>query len=222
MSNAVGSSTGTLANGTQYGIGLANNGSDTILLGGGAVYIMPIEGITSIPDDRVIEVDKFNVGWCESGAKIQYKPKLAEVYNQYEQLVKRCITRENLTFKTGILSWNLENLSQLSNAHFLPATSENLERRVVFTGTGALNTVLLRFVYIKENGKAIRFTMIGQGGNGFGLDFSDKATSIDAEIQGIQYFKNFFAEFREEISESELNSANQTNKVNQPAEAAQE
>lgn len=208
MSNTVGSSTGTLANGTQYGVGLANNGSDTILLGGGAVYIMPIEGATSIPDDNVIETPANNVGWCESGAKIQYKPKLADIYNQYDQLVKRFITRENLTFKTGILTWNLENLSKLSNANFVPATENNLERRVVFTGTGALNTVLLRFVYIKENGKAIRFTMVGQGGNGFGLDFSDKATSIDAEIQGIQYFNNFFAEFREELSEAEFNALN--------------
>lgn len=212
MNNTVGSSTGTLANGTQYGVGLANNGSDTILLGGGAVYIMPIEGVTSIPDDSVIETAANNVGWCESGAKIQYKPKLADIYNQYDQLVKRFITRENLTFKTGILTWNLENLSKLSNANFIPATENNLERRVVFTGTGALNTVLLRFVYIKENGKAIRFTMVGQGGNGFGLDFSDKATSIDAEIQGIQYFNNFFAEFREELSEAEFNALNSVNK----------
>ena len=150
---------------------------------------------------------------CKSGAKIQYKPKLADIYNQYDQLVKRFITRENLTFKTGILTWNLENLSKLSNANFVPATENNLERRVVFTGTGALNTVLLRFVYIKENGKAIRFTMVGQGGNGFGLDFHDKATSIDAEIQGIQYFNNFFAEFREELSEAEFNALNPTNKT---------
>ena len=213
MNNVVGSSTGTLANGTQYGVGLANNGNNTILLGGGAVYMMPIDGLTSIPDDSVIETDTNNIGWCESGAKIQYKPKLADIYNQYDQLVKRFITRENLTFKTGILTWNLENLSKLSNANFVPATENNLERRVVFTGTGALNTVLLRFVYIKENGKAIRFTMVGQGGNGFGLDFSDKATSIDAEIQGIQYFNNFFAEFREELSEAEFNALNPTNKA---------
>lgn len=213
MSNTVGSSTGTLANGTQYGVGLANNGNNTILLGGGAVYIMPIEGLTSIPDDSVIEVPEYNVGDCEGGARIQYKPKVTDVYNQYDQLVKKFITREDFTFKTGILSWNLDNITKLSNANYIPATENNLESRVVFTGTGALNTVLLRFVYIKENGKPIRFTMVGQGGNGFSFEFSNKATSIDAEIQGIQYFNNFLAEFREEFSEAELNALNPTNKT---------
>lgn len=215
MNNVAGSSTGTLANGTQYGVGLANNGNNTILLGGGAVYMMPIDGLTSIPDDSVIEVDEYNVGNCVSGAKIQYKPKVTEVYNQYDQLVKKFITREDFTFKTGILSWNLDNITKLSNAHYIPATESNLESRVVFTGTGTLNTILLRFVYLKENGKAIRFTMIGQGGNGFGFEFGDKATSIDAEIQGIQYFNNFLAEFREDFSESELNALNQNNTTTQ-------
>ncbi len=211
--NNTGSSTGVFSNGSTYGTGLANSGGDTILLGGGALYIMPIEEITSIPNDAEIEIDKYNVGWCESGAKIQYKPKLTEVYNQYDQLVKRFITREDFSFKTGILSWNLENISNLSNAKFVSATENNLERRVVFTGSGALNTILLRFVYVKENGLPIRFTMVGQGGNGFGLDFSDKATSIDAEIQAIQYFKNFFAEFREELSQEEFNNLNPSNGI---------
>ena len=100
--NNTGSSTGVFSNGSTYGTGLANSGGDTILLGGGALYIMPIEEITSIPNDAEIEIDKYNVGWCESGAKIQYKPKLTEVYNQYDQLVKRFITREDFSFKTGI------------------------------------------------------------------------------------------------------------------------
>lgn len=205
----MGSSVGTLSNGTTYGKGLSSNGNDTILLGGGALYIMPVAGLNQIPVDELIETNQYNVGWCESGAKIQYKPKVADIYNQYDQLVKRFITREDVTFKTGILTWNLANISSLSNATFVPATNSTLEKRVVFTGKGQLNTILLRFVYVKENGKKIRFTMIGQGGNGFSFDFSDKATSIDAEIQAIQYFENFLTEFREELSQEEFESQTQ-------------
>lgn len=217
MSNISGSSAGTLSNGTQFGSGLANSNDGLIMLGGGELYIMPIAGLSAIPDDATIEVPQNNIGNTDGGTKIQYKPKLTEVYNQYDQLVRRFITRESFTFKTGILNWNMQNISSLSNAQYL---EDSDTRRVVFTGSGSLNTVLLRFVK-EQDGAILRFTMIGQGGNGFGLEFGDKPTVIDAEIQGIQYFKNFLAEFREEISKSELNSSNSTNKAIQAAEEVQ-
>ena len=47
--------------------------------------------------------------------------------------------------------------------------------------------------------------MVGQGGQGFSMDFTDKATSINAEITGIQYFNKFLAEFREEVSSTPAN-----------------
>ena len=72
-----------------------------------------------------------------------------------------------------------------------------------FGGGGALKTVLLRFVHTKENGKKIRFTMIGQGGNGFSLEFSDKELTVDSEITAIEYIKNFLAEFEEELTDEE-------------------
>lgn len=211
MSNITKGAAGTLPNGQAYGNQLANaNGNNEIILGGGSVYIMPVAGLTSLPSDEEIEGvngdSQYNVGWCESGFKINYKPKTTEVYNQFEQLVKTFITREELTVKTGILTWNLKNISLLSNATMIPATASNMENRVVFTGSGELNTVLLRFVYTKANGKKIRFTMIGQGGTGFGMDFGDKATSVNAEIKGIQYFNNFLAEFREELSSEEFDA----------------
>lgn len=208
MSNITTGASGTLPNGQTYGSGLANaNGNNEILLGGGDVYIMPLTtGITAIPVDTAIEVQTYNVGWCDSGFKVNYKPKTTEVYNQFNQLVKTFITREELSVKTGILTWNLNNISLLSNATMIPATSSNMTNTVVFTGSGELQTVLLRFVYTKDNGKKIRFTMIGQGGSGFSMDFGDKATSVNAEIKGIQYFNNFLGEFREELSQEEFNA----------------
>lgn len=199
---------GTLPNGQSYGNSLANaNGNNEILLGGGDVYIMPLTaGITAIPEDSAIETSEYNVGWCDSGFKVNYKPKTTEVYNQFNQLVKTFITREELSVKTGILTWNLKNISLLSNATMIPATNQNMTNTVVFTGSGELQTVLLRFVYTKDNGKKIRFTMIGQGGSGFSMDFGDKATSVNAEIKGIQYFNNFLGEFREELSQEEFNA----------------
>lgn len=199
---------GILPNGQTWGKGLANaNGNNEILLGGGDVYVMNVNDIQgdNLPSDEEIETTANNVGWCESGFKINYKPKETKVYNQFDQLVKTFITREDITAKTGILTWNVNNIALMSNATMIPASGSNMENTVVFTGSGELAMVLLRFVHTKPNGKKIRFTMVGQGGSGFGVEFGDKATSLNAEITGVQYFNNFLASFREELSQEEYN-----------------
>lgn len=218
MSDLTQGASGTLPNGQGYGNTLANaNGNNEIILGGGSVYIMPIASMIALPSDEEIELPTYNVGWCEAGFKVNYKPKTTEVYNQFEQLVKTFVTREELSVKTGILTWNLKNLTFLSNATMIPATQSNLNNIVVFTGSGELETVLLRFVYTKENGKKIRFTMVGQGGSGFSMDFGDKATSVNAEIKGIQYFNNFLGEFREELSQDEFRALYPTHNLVPPS-----
>lgn len=204
MTTGIGS-TGTLPNGQAYGQALADVNGDEIVLGGGALYFVPIDNLTSIPDDDTIEVPSNNVGWCDGGFKINYKPKATKVYNQYDQLVRTFITREDFTVKTGILSWNVKNLTNLSNAQYIKT---NTDVRSVFTGSGALKIFLIRFVHTKKSdGEKIRFTMVGQGGNGFDLAFGDKATTIDAELNAIQYFENFLAEIRESLTQTESNSA---------------
>ncbi|MGL5616770.1 MAG: hypothetical protein ACRDD2_11175 [Sarcina sp.] len=176
-----------------YGTSLANNGKGEILLGGGEVYIMPVGSLTALPSDEQIETADYNVGYCTGGFKLTYKPKETTVYNQ---LVRTFITQESFTAQTGILTWNLDNIASLSNAKIV---ENGEEKRVIFTGSGDLEVVILRFVYTKPDGNKIRFTMVGQGGQGFSMDFTDKATSINAEITGIQYFNQFLAEFREEM-----------------------
>lgn len=199
MTTGVGS-TGTLPNGQAYGQTLADVNGDDIVLGGGALYFVPIANLTSIPNDETIELSANNVGWCSGGFKINYKPKQTKVYNQYDQLVRTFITREDFTVKTGLLTWDVKNLTKLSNAQYITTDTDT---RSVFTGNGALNIFLVRFVHTKSDGEKIRFTMVGQGGNGFDLAFGDKPTTIDAELNGIQYFENFLAEIRQSLPQTE-------------------
>lgn len=199
-------STGVLENGQAYGQGLAQEGSDEIILGGGALYFMDIESLTAIPDDSEIEVESNNVGWCSGGFRVNYKPKTTKVYNQYDQLVQTFITREDFSVKTGILSWALKNIANLSNGQLIKTDSDT---RVVFTGGGRLERFLVRFVHTKANGQKIRFTMVGEGGNGFNLEFGTKPTTIDSELTAIQYFENFLAEIREEIPVDTKNGVTQ-------------
>ena len=64
-----------------------------------------------------------------------------------------------------------------------------------------LETLLVRFVHTKEDGKKIRFTMIGQAGNGFSMNFENKEITVDAEIKAVKKVKDFLCSFEEEIGE---------------------
>lgn len=175
---------------------------DEILLGAGEVYMQVFEG-SELPEDAVIETVDHNVGHCSGGFTVNYKPTKYDVLNQYEKIVKSFITKEEISAKTGILTWNLENLSMLSTGEYTES-KEDKKRTLLFTGKGkVLKTVLFRFVHEKENGKKIRFTMIGQGGSGFALAFENKEVTIDAEIAAINKLDGFLAKFEEEMTDEE-------------------
>lgn len=176
---------------------------DEIILGAGEVFIYEFTG-TEIPEDNVIETEEHNVGHCSGGFTIDYKPTSYEVLNQYEKTVKKFITKEEISAKTGVISWALEKLSLLSTAEY-SADKAKKARKLLFTGKGkSIKTVLLRFVHTKENGKKVRFTMIGQGGSGFALEFSTKELVIDTEITAINKIDGFLASFEEELTDEEV------------------
>lgn len=173
-----------------------------ILLGAGEVYMLTFTG-NQLPEDTEIEKAENNVGHCSGGFTVDYKPTKYDVLNQYEQIVKSFITKEEISAKTGILSWRLSNLAMLSTAEYTE-DKEGKKRKLLFTGNGkALQTILFRFVHTKENGKKIRFTMIGQGGSGFALEFTSKEVTVDAELTAIKKLDGFLASFEEELTEEE-------------------
>lgn len=172
--------------------------NDEIILGAGELYMYEFTEST-IPEHTVIETDLHNVGHCSGGFSIEYKPKRYDVKNQYGRTVKSFIIEEEITVKSGVLSWNLENLALVSTAKFKEDTTKGV-RTLTFGGGGSLKNVLIRFVHTKEDGKKIRFTMIGNAGNGFKIEFGDKELTVDAEFTAIEYIKNFLAEFEEEIT----------------------
>lgn len=183
---------------------------DEVLLGAGEVYLYEFTG-DKIPEDSEIETPEHNVGHCSGGFTVNYKPTKYDILNQYEKIVKSFITKEEISAKTGVLTWNLKNLELLSTGDFSEETSPKKERKLVFTGKGkTLKTVILHFVHEKENGKKIRFTMIGQGGSGFAIEFAQKEVVVDAEITAISKLDGFLASFREELDESEMAALNES------------
>lgn len=162
---------------------------------------------TQLPEENTIETEANNVGHCSGGFTVDYKPTKYDVKNQYEQIVKSFITNEEITAKTGILTWKLANLELLSTAKYSEDGAEK-KRKLLFTGSGnALQAVLFRFVHKKANGKKIRFTMVGQGGSGFSLEFiASKELTINAELTAIKAVEGFLASFEEELTEEEADA----------------
>ena len=173
-----------------------------ITLGSAEWYAVSFRG-NKIPEDNVIETTKNNIGHTSSGVSIEYKPEKYNVENSYGKVVKSFITKEEVTAKTGYLTWNLANLKTLSACKYT-VDKEKMEKKLVIGGSkNVLDTVLIRAVHTKEDGKKIRFTMIGQAGNGFVVEFSNKETVIDAEFTAIEKIRNYLCDFREEINEEE-------------------
>jgi len=140
---------------------------------------------------------------------VKDKPVIT-VFNKIDRMEDTWVPRDlradyhvKISAKTGVLSWNLANMSLLSTGVYTE-DKEGKKKDLIFTGDGkALKTVLLRAVHTKENGKKIRFTMIGQGGSGFAITWENKEVTIDAELTAIKKVKGFLASFEEELTDEE-------------------
>lgn len=169
---------------------------DELILGAGEVYLYEFDG-AEIPADETIETESNNVGHCSGGFSVEYKPEKYDIKNQYGRTVKSYIIGEEVTAKTGILTWDLEKLSLLSTA---TVQTSGGKKTLTIGGGGSLRTVLLRFVHTKADGKKLRFTTVGQGGTGFSLEFSTKELTIDATITAVEKIKGFLASLEEEVA----------------------
>lgn len=178
-----------------------DNEKDEIIFGAADVYMYEFSG-DGIPEDTEIETEEHMVGHTSGGASVEYKPTKYDVENSYGKTVRSYITKEEITAKTGLLSWKLERLALLSTAKFTTNPKKKI-RLLEFKGGSALPNVLIRFVHAKENGKKLRFTMIGQGGNGFTIPFETKEATVDAEIKAVEYVRGFLAKFEEELTDEE-------------------
>lgn len=173
--------------------------ANEIILGAGELYLKEFTG-TEVPANAEIETEANNVGHTQGGASFEYKPTPYEVKNSYGKTVKRVVTEEECTFKSGLLTWDLTKVQLLTTAVLATDNITNT-RKLTFGGNNPLKNILVRFVHEKDDGKNIRLTMIGNAGNGFTMAFTgDKETVIDAEITAVEVLKNFLASIEEEIT----------------------
>lgn len=166
-----------------------------ITLGAGELFMQAFAG--SIPADAALEVAANNVGHTQGGAVVTYKPDVYDVENSYGQIVKSVITKEEVTLKSGILTWNLDRINSLSTG---TVATEGNKKTLTIGGHSALPKMVIRFVHTLDDGRKIRTTLVGVSTNGFELTFQgDKETVIDAEFKAFMAVDGMLLKIEEEL-----------------------
>jgi len=155
---------------------------DEVILGSGDLYLAEYATGT-IPIDTILEVEANLVGRISGGASLEYKPTTYEVTDDKGMVLKRIITKEEVTFKSGVLTWNLETLAKLC-AGAVASTAAEVKLKI--GGAKLLKSYVLQFVHTKDDGFKLRTTLIVTASDGFTLAFTkDKETIVDAIFKAL-------------------------------------
>ena len=157
--------------------------SDEIILGSGDLYIVEFTG--EIPDDTTIEADGNRAGNIKSGATMEYSSESQTVQDDKGRVKKTIITKETVTFKTGLITWAKEFVQALVQTARIDETTKAGHRLFKLGGLSNLNKkrYLWRFVHTRDDGRKVRVTVTGKNTGTVSLAFQpEDATTMDAEI----------------------------------------
>lgn len=155
------------------------------ILGSGDLYILVAD---AVPEDATLEVEANKIGHISGGATLTYSNDTYEVVDDYNLILGRHITKENVTFKSGVLTWDLSVLGKLLSTGTFTAGSEGTPDKLTIGGKSgaAMKNIVVRFVHENAAGKKLKVTIVGNNDAGLELAFAkDKETIVDAEIKAI-------------------------------------
>lgn len=153
-----------------------------IVLGSGKLYCT--EFTNTIPEDKTLETDDNILGLISGGATLSYEPEYYTAQDDLGLAVKKMITSETATLKSGIMTWNGNTLAKLCNTARVTTSDDGKTTTVKIGGVGNYDgkKYALRFVHSDEEG-TIRITIVGSNEAGFEVAFAkDEETVIDAEF----------------------------------------
>lgn len=154
-----------------------------IVLGSGKLYCT--EFTNTIPEDTVLEVEDNILGLISGGATLSYEPEFYTATDDLGIAVKKMITKETATLKSGIMTWNANTLSRLCSTAKVTEDASKNTRTVKIGGVGNYDgkQYVLRFVHEDAQDGDIRITIVGSNEAGFEIAFAkDEETVIDAEF----------------------------------------
>ena len=159
---------------------------ETITLGSGKLYSVEYTG--TIPSNTDLEKETNILGYIQKGASLDYKPEFYEAEDDLGIVKKQILTKEEVTFKSGILTWNAETLKKLVATGRITEDAEKGMRTIKIGGINNNDGKQYIFHFVHEDKKDgnVRITIVGQNTAGFSLAFAkDAETVIDAEIKAL-------------------------------------
>ena len=159
---------------------------ETITLGSGKLYSTEYTGV--IPSNEDLEKETNILGYIQKGASLDYKPEFYEAEDDLGIVKKQILTKEEVTFKSGILTWNAETLKKLVATGRITEDAEKGMRTIKIGGINNNDGRQYIFHFVHEDKKDgnVRITIVGQNTAGFSLAFAkDAETVIDAEIKAL-------------------------------------
>ena len=157
--------------------------SDEIILGSGDLYIVEFTG--EIPEDTTIEADANRAGNIKGGATLEYSIESQTVQDDKGRVKKTIVTKETVTFKTGLMTWVKQYMQALVQTARIDETTKTGHRIYKLGGLANLSKTryLWRFVHTRDDGRKVRITVTGKNTGTISLAFQpENETVVDSEI----------------------------------------
>lgn len=183
---------------------MAKRTNETITLGSGKLYCVEYNKETGIPDNATIETEENRLAWIKGGASIAYAPEYYTAEDDLGMVKKRTINTEEVTFKSGIMTWNGEVLNKLCNTGRTTEAEGIRTTKIGGAGNYDGKSYIFHFLHEDKIDGNVRVTIVGQNTAGFELAFAkDAETVIDAEISALPSDTDgTLVIFQEEINET--------------------
>lgn len=159
---------------------------EKIRLGSGKLYCMEFTG--TLPEISAICVAKNRLGYIQGGATLEYKPSFYEAKDDLGYVSKSILTEEEVTLKSGVLTWNGATLEKLCSTARVTEDKSKKLRTVKIGGAGNANgkKYVLCFHHSDKIDGDVWIMIVGTNQNGFDIAFlKDKETVIDAEFKAL-------------------------------------
>lgn len=164
--------------------------AENIVLGSGKLYIVDYDAQTGIPEDAEFETAANRLGLIKGGATLEYKPEEYEIKDDLFEINKRFVISEETTFKSGIMTWDIQTLNKMVASGSVTDDTANHKRVLKLGGNGAreMKKYAIRFVHTEANDQKFRVTMVATASAGLSLAFNpDSESTIDAEFKALSH-----------------------------------
>lgn len=148
--------------------GTNNNRLETIPLGSGNVYILPVNSTyPTMPSDAQFEQEVNMIGRTKNGATLTYSGNYYSTVSDDGVAKKTKLTSESITFSWGVMTWVAETLEKLLQT--VTVTTVDGHSRVTIGGVGNQNGQEYWIHFVGGDPVDGKITVTGRGLNTAGL-----------------------------------------------------